>query len=114
MNHKFAFLFLLSFSVWLSSLSAQKIYSCDNKYDADFRVFVVENKYDADLLVYKVANKYDAEGNNGLWFFEENRYDANKTIFFSEDKYDADLLIFFTDNKYDAGWRIRTKMYLLY
>jgi len=98
----------------LNLVSGQKIFSCDNKYDADFKIYVVENKYDADLLVFKVENKYDAEGNKGLWFFVENKYDADKKIFFTDNKYDADLLIFFTDNKYEAGWSIRTKMYLLF
>lgn len=114
MIERFTSVILLIATFWFNSISAQRIFSCDNKYDADFKAFVVENKYDADLLVYKTENKYDAEGNKGLWFFVENKYDSNKKIFFEENKYDADLLIFFTDNKYDAGWRSRTKMYLLF
>lgn len=93
---------------------AQKVYSCNNRYDADIKVYVVENRYDADLLVYKVKNAYDVDGNKGLWYFCENRYDAKKKIWFAENKYDADLLICFVENKYDAGWREKEKMHLLY
>lgn len=96
------------------SAGAQKVYSCNNRYDADIKVFVVENRYDADLLVYKVDNAYDAEGNKGLWFFCSNKYDAKKTIWFADNKYDADLLIYFVENRYDAGWREKVKMHLLY
>lgn len=92
----------------------QKIFSCENKYDADFIVFVTENKYDADLWVFKTESKYDAEGNKGLWYFTESKYDAEKKIYFTENKYDADLLIFFSESKYDAGWKNRAKMHLLF
>jgi hypothetical protein len=44
----------------------------------------------------------------------ENKYDAEKKIFFTDNKYDADLLICVIKNKYDAGWRVRTKMHLLF
>lgn len=105
---------LIMFSVFSLQVLAQRIYSCDNKYDADFIVFVADNKYNADLLVYKVENKYDATENKGLWYFVENKYDADKKIYFTDNKYDADLLIYFVENKYSAEWRMRNKMYLLF
>lgn len=108
------FLMFVTFFISLPQSMSQKIYSCDNKYDADFKVFVVDNKYDADLLVYKLENKYDAKDNKGLWFFTESKYDADKLIFFSDSKYDADLLIFFVESKYDSGWREKQKIHLLY
>lgn len=92
---------------------AQKIFSCENRYDADFKVYVVKNRYDADLLVYKVSNRYDVD-TDGRWYFVENRYDADKKIWFAENRYDADLLIFFVENRYDAGWRNRSKMHLVF
>jgi hypothetical protein len=92
---------------------AQLIYSCRNRYDADFKVFIVENRYGADLLVYKVDNRYDVD-KAGRWFFVENQYDADKKIWFAENRYDADLLIFFVENRYDAGWKNRSKIHLLY
>jgi len=104
---------LLFFSISIPAKS-QKVFSCNNRYDADIKVFVVENRYDADLLVFKVSNEYDADGNKGLWYFCKNRYDAKKKIWFAENKYDADLLICFVKNKYDAGWREKEKMHLLY
>ncbi|MEI6764387.1 MAG: DUF6150 family protein [Bacteroidota bacterium] len=92
----------------------QTVYSCDSKYDADVKVFVVDSKYDADLIVYKCSSKYDATGNEGLWFFTDSKYDAKKKIFFVDSKYDADLLIYITDSKYDAQWRNSSKKQFMY
>ena len=78
------------------------------------KVFSCNNRYDADLLVFKVSNAYDADGNKGLWYFCKNKYDAKKIVWFAENKYDADLLVCFVENKYDAGWREKEKMLLLY
>lgn len=94
--------------------NAQKVYSCDSKYDADVKVYVASSKYDADLSVYKCSSQYDASGNEGLWFFVSSKYDANKKIFFVDSKYDADLVVFFVDSKYDAGWRNSSKKQLMY
>ena len=101
MRKLFTYVLLILFFTCSIKANAQKIFSCNNRYDADIKVFVVENRYDADLLVYKVKNAYDADGNKGLWFFCANRYDATKKIWFA-------------DNKYDAGWREKEKMHLLY
>jgi len=106
-------LLLFSLVVFSGIASAQLIFSCENRYDADIKIFIVENRYDADLLVYKVDNRYDVD-KAGRWFFVENRYDADKKVFFVENRYDADLLIFFVQNRYDAGWKNRSKMHLLY
>jgi hypothetical protein len=104
---------MIAFLFILKPATGQKIYSCDNCYDADFKVFVVDNRYDADLLVFKVDNQYDVN-NDGLWFFVDNRYDAKKKIYFCDNRYDADLLIFFVDNRYDAKWVKRSKMPLIF
>ncbi len=104
---------LLIFVFSMPAIS-QKVFSCNNRYDADIKIFVVENRYDADLLVFKVSNAYDADGNKGLWYFCKNKYDAKKIVWFAENKYDADLLVCFVENKYDAGWREKEKMHLLY
>jgi len=68
-----------------TSVSAQKVYSCNSKYDADIKVYVCESKYDADLWVYKVDSQYDVN-DNGLWYFCESKYDAKKKIFFADSK----------------------------
>ena len=111
----FQLIFILIPFLFLSLVSsAQKIYSCDSKYDADVKIFVVESKYSADLLVYKSDSRYDAKGNEGLWYFVESRYDADKLVYFTDSKYDADLLIYFVESRYDAGWRNHERIYLLY
>ena len=111
----FHLIFILIPFLFLSLVSsAQKIYSCDSKYDADVKIFVVESKYDADLLVYKADSKYDAKGNEGIWYFVESKYDADKLVYFTQSKYDADLLIYFVESRYDAGWRNPERIYLLY
>ncbi|HOV12262.1 MAG TPA: DUF6150 family protein, partial [Bacteroidales bacterium] len=73
--------FLLVFTALIFSfqqLSAQKVYSCDSKYDADVKVYVADSKYDADLVVYKCSSQYDAGDNDGVWFFVDSKYDAKK------------------------------------
>ena len=111
----FQLIFILIPFLFLSLVSnAQKIYSCDSKYDADVKIFVVESRYSADLLVYKANSRYDAKGNEGIWYFVESRYDADKLVYFTQSKYDADLLIYFVESRYDAGWRNHERIYLLY
>ena len=107
-------LFVISFFVISATVKAQKIYSCDSRYDADVLIHVVDSRYDADLLVYKEESKYNATGNEGLWHFVESKYDADKKVYFTDSKYDADLLIYFVDSRYDAGWRNKERIYLLY
>ena len=94
--------------------SAQVVYSCKDKYDANVKVYVVSSKSDADLVVYKAKDKYDASDNKGIWFFTEDKYDAKKKIYFVDSKYDADLLVYFTEDKYDAEWKNSSKKQLMY
>ncbi|MCB2208609.1 MAG: hypothetical protein KQH67_09980 [Bacteroidetes bacterium] len=110
---KYALTIFCFFTLVLQT-NAQKIYSCDSRYDADVLIHVVDSRYDADLLVYKEESKYNATGNEGLWHFVESRYDADKKVYFTDSKYDADLLIYFVDSRYDAGWRNKERIYLLY
>ena len=70
-------LFILLFACSIPA-NAQKVYSCNNRYDADIKIFVVENRYDAELLVFKVSNTYDADGNKGLWFFLYKQVQCHK------------------------------------
>jgi hypothetical protein len=97
----------------ITNVSAQKVYSCDSKYDADIKVYVTDSKYDADLWVYKVSSQYDVN-DDGLWFFVDSKYDAKKKIWFADSKYDADLIIYFVDSQYDAKWNNTSKKYLIY
>ena len=54
-------LFCLFFILSLSSITAQKIYSTNQPYKADIKVFVVENVCPADLKVFFVDYKYQAK-----------------------------------------------------
>ena len=91
------FIFLISFG----SLTAQKIYS-------------TENEYQADLKVYKVSRPYEAKKNVGLWYFTNMSYDSDKKIYFCENEYEADIKVFFVDYKYQAKWKNSQKKFLLY
>ena len=62
--------------------------------------------------IYKVDYKYDAN-KDGLWYFVNYKYDADKTIYFVDYKYDANLIIYFCDYKYDVGWKNKSKIHLL-
>jgi len=75
-------LFCLFFILSLSSITAQKIYSTNQPYKADIKVFVVENEYQADLKVYKVSRAYEAKKNSGLWYFSNTPYDSDKKNLF--------------------------------
>ena len=39
--------------IFISKVTAQKIYSCESKYDADIKVFVVDSKYSAEWMKRK-------------------------------------------------------------
>lgn len=99
------FLFIFSLLICSTLASAQKMYSCNQAYEADLKVYVVNQKYEADLCVYRAAQKYEAVENKGFWFFTEHKYEADKKIFFANQKYEAKLLIYFVKNKYEAGWQ---------
>jgi len=72
-----SFLFLFSFVA-----SAQKVYSCEYKSDADVKVYVATYKSDADLVVYKCNYQSDATDNKGLWYFCNYKSDAKKENLF--------------------------------
>lgn len=97
---------VLSGLMWLGA-KAQKIYSVDHEYQADFKVFVVDAEYKADLIVFRTDKEYMARKNEnkGIWFFCPHEYQADKKVFFTKREYQADLKIYFTDHEYRAGWR---------
>lgn len=82
--------------------SAQKVYSVDNRYQADVKVTVVDLEYREDIVVYKTKQMYKvkANENKGIWFF-------------CDYKYQADLKVFFTDKEYRAGWKHNEKKHLM-
>jgi len=108
------FLFIFSLLIGSTLASAQKMYSCNQAYEADLKVFVVNQKYEADLCVYRAAQKYEAVDNKGLWFFTDYLNQSDKTLFFVDYANQADLKIFFVDYQNQAGWLNNSKEHLLY
>lgn len=98
----------------VSAASAQKVYSCNYRSDADVKVYVTEYKSDADLIVYKCDYRSDAQGNHGYWYFVEYRSDADKKIYFTDYRSEADLKIYFTEYRSEAGWKNKEKQHLMY
>ena len=105
-------IFITIFFLFSINAFTQKVYSCSNMYDADFKVYICSSRYQADLLVYKVKSQY-AVNDNGIWYFCNSKYDAKKKIYFVDNKWEADLLIYFVDNKYAAKWNNLNKKYLI-
>ena len=103
----------LFFLFLTSTVSAQVVYNCQYKSDAQVKGFVSQYKSDADLVVYKCQYKSDATGNNGLWFFAEYKSDAKKTVYFCDYKSDADIVIYFFEYKSDAVWQNKSKLYFM-
>ena len=111
------FIILLSVIIGCSALAfGQKVYSTDHAYQADIKVYVVDHDYQADLIVYRTNRSYEAKSseNKGIWFFTDHSYQADKKIYFVDHSYQADLKIYFTDKDYRAGWKTKSKQYLLY
>jgi len=106
------------FSIWALfisiSLYSQKIYSTNNSYQADLKVFVVKQDYQADLRVFNVKQSYKAMGNDGLWFFVSQKYQAEKKVIFVDYEYQADLKVFFVEYQHQSGWKNSEKKHLLY
>ena len=96
------------------SAFAQKIYTTDYSYQADFKVFVVKYEYMADLVVYRTDRECRATDNKGIWYFTDKSYRADKKIYFTDYEYQADLKIYFTDSEYKAVWKKNSKKHLLY
>tara|TARA_B100001063_G_C16645498_1_gene493120 strand:+ start:128 stop:382 length:255 start_codon:yes stop_codon:yes gene_type:complete len=79
---------LFSFLLFLNISYSQKIYSTDYSSQSDIKIFVVDYESQADLKVFKVNYESQATGNEGLWYFV---------------KY-----------KSQAGWKNKSKKFLLY
>lgn len=94
----------------------QKVYSTDREYQADVKVYVTDQEYKADLVVYKTDKEYrvNKNDNKGIWYFTNRDYRADKKVYFVDREYQADLIVYFTDKEYRAGWKNRSKKYLMY
>ena len=107
-------LFSFLLFIIISTSFGQKVYSVEYINQADIKVFVVEYANQADLKVYIVKYANQAKDNEGKWFFTEHSNQADKKIYFVEYKNQSDLKIYFVDYQNQAGWRNRSKIYLLY
>ncbi len=107
-------LILISIALFLSSISfGQKIYKVDYEYQADLKVYIVDYEYQADLDVYFVDYEYQAD-KDGLWYMVDYEYQADKKVYFVDYEYQADLKIYIVDYEYQAGWKNKSKAYLLH
>lgn len=74
-------LFILLFMILIPfCVKAQKIFSTQHGYQADFKVFVVDKDYNADIVVYRTDQEYKAKSseNKGIWYFCDREYQADK------------------------------------
>ena len=107
----------LSLAVALVSLCmgihAQVIQSTAIAANNSLSVFITDYPEEADLCVFIVDSKNQAIGNNGFWYFQDSQTYADKKIFFVEDSVQADLKINFVDQQELAGWKNKTRKFLL-
>lgn len=102
-----AWILLFSLQSW-----AQKIFRVKYESQADLKVYVVPYESQADLLVYFV--KYESQATrDGLFFAVNYESQADFKLYFTDYESQADLKIYFVDYESQAGWRNKSKQYLL-
>ena len=55
-----------------------------------------------------------AKGNEGLWYFVKYQSQSDKKIYFVDYESQSDLKIYFVKYKSQAGWKNKSKKFLLY
>ncbi|MGC8865042.1 MAG: DUF6150 family protein [Bacteroidales bacterium] len=91
---------------------AQKVFRVKYESQADLKVYVVPYETQADLLVYFV--KYESQATrDGLFFAVNYESQADFKLYFTDYESQADLKIYFVDYESKAGWRNKSKQYLL-
>lgn len=91
---------------------AQKVFRVKYESQADLKVYVVPYESQADLLVYFV--KYESQATrDGLFFAVNYESQADFKLYFTDYESQADLKIYFVDYESQAGWRNKSKQYLL-
>ena len=100
-------LFLLLF---IPLMSFGQTISRSNGLNPDFTVYVTKNSSAADLVVCLVNRPVFAKGNEGKWFI--GNY-GSKNVHFASNDLGVDLVIYITDDCRFAGWKNRSKKYLL-
>ncbi|WP_312090922.1 DUF6150 family protein [Chryseobacterium sp.] len=106
---------LLSLVVAISIFAkSQKVFSVPHMEPNVLKVYVTSLETQADLKVYKVAYENQIGNNDGKWFFTKYANQAQKKVLFVKTINQADLIIFFAKYPNNAGWRNKSKQYLLY
>ena len=74
----------------------------------------VKNESQDDLNVFKLDYHSQAKGNEGLWYFVDYSSQSDKKIYFVDYSSQSDLKIYFVKYKSQAGWKNKSKKFLLY
>lgn len=96
--------------MFLPLLTFGQTISRSNGLSPDFTVYVTNNDFAADLVVCLVNQPVFAKGNEGKWFI--GNY-GSKNVHFASNDLGVDLVIYITDDCRFAGWKNRSKKYLL-
>lgn len=93
--------------------NAQSVYPVDSEKKADLKLFMVSNVNQADLCIYDVKNEIFTDINSGKWYFINNENLAEKKVYFVDSEKKADIKIYFVNNENQAGWKNKSKDYLM-
>jgi len=104
---------IIPFILLITSISySQKMYKVDYESQADIKVFIVDYESQADLNVYMV--KYESQASkDGLWYNVAYESQADFKLYFVQYESQSDLKIYFVDYESQAGWKNKSKQYLL-
>lgn len=103
-------LFILAFAV---SANAQNVYPSNNESQADVKLYIVNYESQADLCVYDVNNEMLADKDNGIWHFVNYENQAQMKVYFVDNVNKADLKVYFVDKESHAGWKNKSKDFLV-
>jgi len=109
-NAFISFVFILAF---IASANAQNVYPANTESQADVKLYIVNYESQADLCVYDVNNANLTDRDNGKWHFVCCENDAQMKVYFVDNVKKADLKVFFVDNESHAGWKNKSKDYLM-
>jgi hypothetical protein len=103
-------IFILAFAF---AANAQNVCPVNSENQADVKLYVVNYESQADLYVYNVNYEIQSAANNGKWYFVDCEDPAMKKVYFVENENKAQIKIFFVDDEDQAGWKNKSKSYLL-
>ena len=96
-------LFLTTLSLIISSYCfSQCVYITNNKFLADYKIYITDNNWQADGIVCNVDSWYASQQTRGWWYITKYQYQADFTIYITDNKWEADRLVFVTKNRWDT------------